>query len=138
MTEYVSDIKQINADRTAVYGTLSDLTHVRAVADRIPQDKGFQIEAIDADNLAVIIPGAGKMQLHIVEREENKTIKLETVNFPVKANAWIQLLEPNQGDTRLRLTLHADLNMMLRSMLGSKLKDMVNQMATMLSMIPYR
>lgn len=138
MIEYVSDIKQINADRTAVYGTLSDLTHVRAVADRIPQDKGFQIEAIDADNLAVIIPGAGKMQLHIVEREENKTIKLETVNFPVKANAWIQLLEPNQGDTRLRLTLHADLNMMLRSMLGSKLKDMVNQMATMLSMIPYR
>ncbi len=138
MTEYVSDIKQINADRTAVYGTLSDLTHVRAMADRIPQDKGLQIEAIDADNLAVIIPGAGKMQLHIVEREENKTIKLETVNFPVKANAWIQLLEPNQGDTRLRLTLHADLNMMLRSMLGGKLKDMVNQMATMLSMIPYQ
>ncbi|SUB89749.1 Uncharacterised protein [Porphyromonas macacae] len=137
MTEYISEIKQIAASRPLVFSVLSDLNNVKSLSDKIPADYKLQIEAVDADNMAIMVPGAGRMQLRIVEREADQTIKLETVNFPVKANAWIQLLEPAENDTRLRLTLKADLNLLIRNMVGGKLKDMVDQMASMLSLIPY-
>ncbi|KGN99669.1 polyketide cyclase [Porphyromonas macacae] len=137
MTEYISEIKQIAASRPLVFSVLSDLNNVKSLSDKIPADYKLQIEPVDADNMAIMVPGAGRMQLRIVEREADQTIKLETVNFPVKANAWIQLLEPAENDTRLRLTLKADLNLLIRNMVGGKLKDMVDQMASMLSLIPY-
>ncbi len=35
---------------------------------------------------------------------------------------WIQLHEVSEQDTRIRLVLHAELNMMMRMMLGGKLQ----------------
>ena len=56
---------------------------------------------------------------------------------PIDLTLWIQLLEPSYGDTRLRLTLRADLNFFMRKMIGSKLNDGIEKLAEMLTMIPY-
>jgi carbon monoxide dehydrogenase subunit G len=42
---------------------------------------------------------------------------------------WVQLKEAAPYDTRMRLVLHAELNMMLKMMLGSKLQSGIDQMA---------
>ena len=65
--------------------------------------------------------------LRIVERVENKHIKISGDNeqggLPIDFSFWIQLHEVNDADTRMRMVLHADLNMMMRMMLGSKLQE---------------
>ena len=65
--------------------------------------------------------------LRIVERVENKHIKISADNeqggLPVDFSFWIQLHEVSDADTRMRMVLHADLNMMMRMMLGSKLQE---------------
>jgi len=40
---------------------------------------------------------------------------------------WIQLHQVSEGDTRIRLVLHADLNMMMRMMIGKKLQEGLDQ-----------
>ncbi|HBY16748.1 MAG TPA: polyketide cyclase, partial [Porphyromonadaceae bacterium] len=40
---------------------------------------------------------------------------------------WIQLHEVDADDTRIRLVLHADLNMMMRMMIGGKIKKGLDQ-----------
>ena len=42
---------------------------------------------------------------------------------------WIQLHKVSDTDTRLRVVLHIDLNMMMRMMIGSKLQGAVDQIA---------
>ena len=63
--------------------------------------------------------------LRIVERVENKHIKIagdDGVGIPVDFSFWIQLHEVSESDTRIRMVLHAELNMMMRMMVGSKIQ----------------
>ena len=65
--------------------------------------------------------------LRIVERVENKHIKIsgdnEAGGLPIDFSFWIQLHEVSEADTRMRMVLHAELNMMMRMMLGGKLQE---------------
>ena len=63
--------------------------------------------------------------LRIVERVENKHIKIsgdEGAGVPVDFSFWIQLHEVSESDTRIRMVLHAELNMLMRMMIGSKIQ----------------
>lgn len=140
MADYVSNIKSIVAARRCVYEKLSDLNGLAKVGDALrqhPEASKVQLEAIDSDTCAFVIAGAGRLELKVVEREEDKTIKLEAQQSPIPLTMWIQLLEPTPGDTRLRLTLRTELNFMMKKMLGSKLQDGVERMADMLAQLPY-
>jgi carbon monoxide dehydrogenase subunit G len=57
---------------------------------------------------------------------ENKHIKISgddaAGGVPVDFSFWIQLHEVSEMDTRIRLVLHAELNMMMRMMIGSKIQ----------------
>jgi carbon monoxide dehydrogenase subunit G len=64
--------------------------------------------------------------LRIEERVENKHVKITgdpTSGVPVDFSFWIQLHEVSDSDTRIRMVLHAELNMMMRMMIGGKIKD---------------
>lgn len=140
MADYVSNIKAIGTDRQRVYEKLSDLSGLSKVGDALsahPDASKVQIEAIDRDTCAFIISGAGRLELKVVEREPDKTIKLEAQSSPIPLTLWIQLLEPAPSDTRLRLTLRTELNFFMKKMIGSKLQDGVERMADMLSQLPY-
>lgn len=63
--------------------------------------------------------------LRIVERVENKHIKIaadDQNGVPVDFSFWIQLQEAADNDTRIRMVLHAELNTMMRMMIGSKIE----------------
>lgn len=140
MADYVSNIKSIASDRARVYDKLSDLSGLSSVSEALsahPDASKVQIEAIDRDTCAFVISGAGRLELKVVEREPDKTIKLEAQSSPIPLTLWIQLLEPAPSDTRLRLTLRTELNFIMRKMIGSKLEEGVERMADMLAQLPY-
>ncbi len=140
MTEYVSQIKSIRANRTDVYAKLSNLNNLSSIKERLNgseyADK-LNIEVIDEDACAIDVPKAGRVVFRIIDREQDKTIKLEAEASPVPLLMWIQLIEPASGDTRLRLTVHTELNFIMKKMVGSKLQEGVDRLADMLSMLPY-
>ena len=67
--------------------------------------------------------------LRIEEKVENKHIKVvgDGGNVPMDFAFWIQLHQVAEGDTRIRLVLHAELNMMMRMMIGKKLQSGLDQ-----------
>lgn len=48
---------------------------------------------------------------------------------PVDFAFWIQLQEVAPDDTRIRLVLHIELNMMLKMMVGNKLQGALDKIA---------
>ncbi len=140
MADYTSNIKSIASTQERVYNKLSDLSGMTAIGEALknhPEASKIGIEGIDADNCAFIIAGAGRLHLRIVEREPNKTIKLEAVDAPIDLTMWIQLVPADTYDTRLRLTLRTELNFIMRKMIGGKLQEGVEKLADMMAMIPY-
>ena len=139
MSDYISSIKSIPAPRHRVYERLSDLNGLASVKEHLPEEakEKIQIEPIDRDSCAFVIPGCGRLVLHFVVREPVGSIMFATDQSPVVLSLLIELIEPNASDTRLRLTLRAELNFFVQKMIGSKLQDGVEKLAEMLARLPY-
>lgn len=136
MSKYESGVKQIPHTQAAVYQTLSDLSNIDKVKDRIPADK-VQDLTFDSDTVSVSVPPVGKVTLRIIDREEPKCIKFEAENSPVPFNLWVQLLPVTDSSCKMRVTVKADIPMFLKPMIGNKLQEGVDRIADVLAMIPY-
>lgn len=136
-TKYESQVCSIPNCAANVYKVLSNLENINRVKDLIPQDKVQEMEA-GPDYLRIKVDGLGqKFTLRIVERKENDTIKFGLEGAPMQANFWIQLKELAPVDTRIKLTLKADIPFMFKMMLDKKLQQGMDQAAQMLTQFPY-
>ncbi|MBR3565057.1 MAG: SRPBCC family protein [Paludibacteraceae bacterium] len=138
MNEYTSSVKKIEANADEVYSILSNLENISRVKDLIPEDKIKDL-TFTPDSLKFKVDGLGqKVGVRIIERDENKTIKFAGENIPAEVYLWIQLKQVATDDTRVKLTLRAELPMMFKMMLDNKLKDGIEQAAEYLSKFPYK
>ena len=161
MAKYESNVKHIAAPVELVYQKLSNLENLRPLIENAQDNETLkqklqeagqdpsqldQLKNVELSNDRIAVPAGmiGTLALRIIEREENKTIKFETEQSPVQANMWIQVLPTSelttadgQQGTKMRLTLKADLNPMLKMMLGKKLEQGIEKFADMLAMLPY-
>ena len=136
MTEFVSEIKTIPYNEDRVYAMLSDLSNLERVKDRIPQDKIKDFE-FDSDSCSFAVDPVGKITFQIVEREPNKTIKFTTTNSPVPLFLWIQLKQVEEADTRLKMTIRADLNPFIKPMVSKPLQDALDKISNVIASLPY-
>mgnify|MGYP003296804341 CR=1 FL=1 len=136
-TKYESQVCSIPNCAANVYKVLSNLENINRVKDLIPQDKVQEMEA-GPDYLRIKVDGLGqKLTLRIVERKENDTIKFGLEGAPMQANFWIQLKELAPVDTRIKLTLKADIPFMFKMMLDKKMQQGLDQAVQMLAQFPY-
>lgn len=159
MTKYESAVKPIYAPIDQVFARLSDLSSLEALrhmannpqlAEQVKASTGKELKPDDLERLramvsrlefspdAIVAPGTpvGNITLRIVERDAPKCVKMALEGAPVAANLWIQLQDSN-GGTLLKCTLGAELNFFMKQLVGSKAKQGVEQLAQMLTMIPY-
>lgn len=83
------------------------------------------------------------LKLRIAERAENRHVKITgdgEDGLPVDFAFWIQLHQVSDNDTRMRLVLHANLNMVMRMMIGGKIQggldNAVEGLATAFNQMP--
>ena len=138
-----------------VFSKLSDLSNLQNVKQKLDnpelvaklkeQADGDQVEKMipvlksltsDTDSVSGSVPPVGNLTLRVVEREE-KCIKYALENVPINANLWIQLLPIDANSCKMKVTIGADLNLIMRGMLGGKLEKGAEGIANMLSRMPY-
>lgn len=136
MTEFTSDIKTIPYTDSDIYKVLSDLRNLDRIKERIPQDK-IKDFSYDQDSCSVSVDPVGNVKFNIVDRQPNSTIKFEAEQVPFALNLWIQLKQNTENETKMKLTVKADLNMFLKPMVSKPLQDAVDKIAEMIASIPY-
>lgn len=137
MTKFESSVKQIPYPVENVYRNLSDLNNLERVRDRIPEDK-LQDFQFDSDSVQVSVAPVGTIKLRIIEREENKCVKFEAEQSPLPFNLWIQVLPVNEAESKMKVTVKADIPFMLKGMVSGPLQDGVEKIADALSQVPYK
>ena len=136
-SKYESKVTSAPCAAEQIYRVLSNMENLERVREFIPQDKIQEME-IEPDRVRLKVDGLGqKITIAIVDRKENDTIKFGAEGIPMDANFWIQLKELSPVDTRIKLTVKADIPMMFRMMIGKKLQEGLDQAADMLSQFPY-
>ena len=123
MTEYVSKQVCINKPDTHIFQTLSSFSNFTAIL----QDKVENWTATE-DSCSFRIKGID-LKLAIIDKQPCKVIKITGDKMPFEFFFWIQLVSVAERDTRMRLTLRANLNAMMKMMIGKKIERGVNEMA---------
>jgi len=146
-SKYVSDIKIVNQNQEIVYNYLSNFENLSKyvnegllskLTEQVPQIKISNFES-DIDSCRFQIAGMGLAEIRIIEREPHKTIKVKSSGkLPLDITFWIQLLPVSAYESKLRITLDAEMSMMIKMMVNKKLEEGINRFADMLAALPYK
>ncbi len=123
MEKYESKQQQICHPASLIFPIISRMDLMSPAM----KDKVEEWEASE-DRCSFKVKGM-KVALRIAERVENKHVKIvaEEGGIPVDFAFWIQLKQVDERDTRVRMVLHAELNMMMRMMIGGKIQSGLDQ-----------
>ena len=154
LSKFESEVKYVSLSQEEAYARLSDLNNLAVlkenfsrpevreqIAAQVPADQMDKLQeyadalTFDTDTVYIASP-MGQVTLCIVERDEPKCLKFASEGAPVQLYLWIQLL-PQGEQCALRVTLRAELNFLIKQMVGKKLEQGVEEMARMLTTIPY-
>ena len=135
-SKFESSVKLIPYSQQAVYNNISDLRNLEKVRDRVPEDK-VQDFSFDQDTVSLNVAPVGELKLRICDREEPKCIKFETVQSPVPFNVWVQVLPVDDNSSKMKVTVKAELNPFIKSMVEKPLQEGVEKIADALAMVHY-
>jgi len=135
MTNYESEVKTIFSNIEKVFNQLSDLTNLESLLDGNKSEVKDKLKDLqfDADSFNFSIETFGKIGFRIIERKPFEIVKFQSEYFPVKMNAWIRLNETAENETNMKLSIEADIPLMIKVMVEGKLKEMVNLLADTIS-----
>ena len=125
MQEYTSKQHRIQRPAEQIFAAVSRFDNLTpAVADRVEEWQATE------DTCSFKAKGF-TVKLRMEEREAPRHVKIvaDGGGVPMDFAFWIQLHKVSDTDTRMRLVLHAELNMMMRMMIGGKLQKALDQIA---------
>ena len=123
MQEYQSKQQQILRPAEMIFEAISRF-------DRLTPALADKVEEWNATEETCNFKAKGfTVKLRMVEREPHKLIKITGDDIPFEFFFWIQLKSVAPDDTRMLLTLRAELNMMMKMMIGGKLQKGLDEMA---------
>lgn len=154
--KFESNVKTIPHSQGDVYGKLSDLNNLAGVMtklndpevrekikEHVPEEKLDSVQKyldslkLDSDSVSITVEPIGELGFQIAEREPDKCIKFKSTKSPVGLTMWIQIVPTSDSSSKMKLTVDADVNPFLGAMVSKPLKESVEKVADMLSMIPY-
>lgn len=125
LSKFESRVGIISEQSQAVYLFLNDMRNFKQF---LPEGKVDNWKA-EKDRCSFEISPVGKADLRIIENEPYKLVKFEgnglnNTNFFL----WVQLKEVNEKDTRVKITIKADINPMLKMMATKPLNDFLEKL----------
>lgn len=139
--KFESGVKFVPYSQERVYNKLSDLNNLESLKDRIGQVReksAGRVEELsfDSDSITVKVQGLA-ITLNIIEREPFRYIKFESKDSPVPMNGLIDILTESDEKTKLKVTIHADMNVFLKTMASKPLQKGVEMLADILATLSY-
>lgn len=127
--QYISSQQQIHRSAEQIYTLLSKFSNFTPIL----ADKVEQWTATD-ERCSFNVKGF-TIGLKMDELTPFSSIKIvgDDGGAPFPFTFWVQLQEAAPYDTRLRIVLDVELNMMMKMMIGGKLQDAVDKIAEQLA-----
>lgn len=129
MTEYKSKTVIVNNTAKFIFEKAVDIA---AILAKIPEDKKENV-TVDGDVVCINYAGFG-IKIKIAEKVPYSRIVYGDVEAPFHFLVTIDL-EPTEiiNQTALTVTVEADLNLMMKMMLGNKIKEFLDMAVTAVS-----
>ena len=158
MTKYESQIYTVNATQQHAYERMANLKNFEALRQIMEQPEFVErlMANVPAEHAGKVTPEKieevrrqfenvvfsedavsfdsklGLITLAITEREEPKLVKLQGVSTPIDVTLWVQLLPLGAYQSKMKVTIGADVNFFIRKMVEKYLKQAPDGIASFL------
>ena len=158
MTKYESQIYTANATQQHAYERMANLKNFEALRQIMEQPEFVErlMANVPAEHAGKVTPEKieevrrqfenvvfsedavsfdsklGLITLAITEREEPKLVKLQGVGTPIDGTLWVQLLPLGAYQSKMKVTIGADVNFFIRKMVEKYLKQAPDGIASFL------
>lgn len=136
MTEFISKVKKIPYSDNLIFDVLSDLSNLELLRDKIPDDRVSYFRC-NRDSCSFSVDPVGNIKFVIIDRKPNNEIKFKAENLPFDLTLWIQLVANKENETFMKLTMEADLNVFIRSMVSKPMGEGLEKISEMIAYLPY-
>ena len=124
-TKIESRVGTIASNEERIYNFISNFNNFKQF---IPADKVQDFESTE-DSCKFSVPNMGKVGLRIIEKTPFNTIKISGDGMANQQfNLWVQLKQASENDTKVKITIKADLNPMIKMMVAKPLKNFVDKL----------
>jgi len=130
MDTFESKVVTINRNDQEIFDFISKFSNFTPF---IPADKVEGWSATE-DTCRIKVQGI-ETGLKIIEREPYTTIKISGDGAPIEFFLWVQLKQAAEKDTKLKLTIKAELNFMMKALLKNKLSEGLDVMADQIALV---
>ena len=153
MTKYESEIHVVARPIDEAYAKFSDLNNLAAIKEKLndpafaekmsqelDEEKQEQVRKMidgmtfDTDTMSISSP-LGDVMLRIIERDAPKLVKMEAENTPIPLNMWIQLVPIDESSCKIRVTIGAEVNLLMKAAVSGPLKKAADGVARMLALV---
>ena len=129
-----SHVGNIPENEDRIFTFLSDFHNIETL---IPKESLNSWE-FHENNCKLGIDGIGEIELKVIEKKPFKLIKLGSgIDSAYAFTLWIQLKQTAEKNTRVKLTLQADLNPFLQLMAKNPLQKFVDTLVDRMGKINY-
>ena len=158
MTKYESQIYTVNATQQHAYERMANLKNFEALRQIMEQPEFVErlMANVPAEHAGKVTPEKieevrrqfenvvfsedavsfdsklGLITLAITEREEPKLVKLQGVGTPIDVTLWVQLLPLGAYQSKMKVTIGADVNFFICKMVEKYLKQAPDGIASFL------
>ena len=158
MTKYESQIYTVNATQQHAYERMANLKNFEALrqimeqpefverlmanlpaahAGKVTPEKIEEVRrqfenVVFSEDAVSFDSKLGLITLAITEREEPKLVKLQGVGTPIDVTLWVQLLPLGAYQSKMKVTIGADVNFFIRKMVEKYLKQAPDGIASFL------
>ena len=151
LSKFESEVKYVSLSQEEAYARLSDLNNLAVlqenfsrpevreqIAAQVPADQMDKLQeyadalTFDTDTVYIASP-MGQATLRIVERDEPKCLKFASEGAPVQLYLWIQLLPLSPAQSKLKVTVGAEVNFFMKGLVAKPLQQAADGLANMLA-----
>lgn len=135
MSKFTGKPVAVPVGRAELYERVSNLGGLQARLEALPAEALAQVgdvEFIDADSFAINAPGIGRVVFNVTERVAPKRVTLSANTGVVPLNLILELAEITPDSTELTSSIDVEIPMMLRPMVGGKMKEAADKFSEMI------
>jgi hypothetical protein len=137
MTTFESKITPLKGSQEKVFDVLSDFNNLSRFEGNIPENDSIKNLVYEKDRCEITVNPVGKIGVRIIERIPYSQINLQSENSPIKFTMSINLQEVTEDETQLKIIVAADLNPLLKGMVGTPLQKFIDMLAAQIGSLPF-
>ena len=137
MTTFESKITPLKGSQEKLFDVLSDFNNLSRFEGNIPENDSIKNLVYEKDRCEITVNPVGKIGVRIIERIPYSQINLQSENSPIKFTMSINLQEVTEDETQLKIIVAADLNPLLKGMVGTPLQKFIDMLAAQIGSLPF-